>query len=131
MAYIQSFEIGTTYGGRVNVESLSTTPNMGPRSKFLAYSESVMMASGVSVGRGAPSAIWTWGFIPNDMHTALRAICAGASVAVIIRTLQADYATYTYYSGIMTWPVLDSYEFRSGRRQDFEIVFEKLTVYTP
>ena len=56
---IMSFEIGTTTS-LTNVEALTTTPNMAPRSKFLAYAETAEMDSGVVVGRGSQMAIWTW-----------------------------------------------------------------------
>jgi hypothetical protein len=129
---IQSFEIGTTYAGRVNVETLSATPGYSPQSQFLPYQESVMTASGVSLGRGFPSAKWSWlGVIQPDMFAALRAICPGASASVIIRTLKDDYTTYAYYSGAMTWPALDSYDQLAGRRRTFEITFTKLVSFTP
>ena len=128
---INSFEIGTTYAGRVNVETLTTAQNMSPASTPFAYAESVQMASGVSVGRGHPSTKWSWGFLPADLFAALRVICPGASASVIIRTLAEDYTTYGYYSAIMQWPALDSYEFRAGKRQPFEITFTNLVSYTP
>lgn len=130
---VASFEIGTTYAGRVNVETLSTSKKcMAPASTLLAYAESVTMASGVSVGRGSPSVRWSWlGFLPADMFAALRVICPGASASVIIRTLKEDYTTYGYYSAIMTWPAFDSYDQLAGRRRTFEIVFSKLVIYVP
>ena len=128
---IASFEIGTTYVLRVNIETLSTTPAMFPASDPVPYQESVVMASGISVGRGQPSTTWSWGYIPADLFAALRVICPGASVAVIIRTLKEDYATYGYYSAIMTWPALDSYDQLAKRRRTFSVVFSKLAVYTP
>ncbi len=129
---IFSFEIGTTYAGRVNVETLTTTQNMAPKTKPLPlYAESIMMASGKSVGRGAIAAVWTWGFIPQDLFTALRVLCPGASAPMFIRTLGADYATYGYYTCQMTWPPLDSYEYRSGVYQPFELTFNRCLVYTP
>jgi len=131
MAYIQSFEIGAT-STLANVESLSSThPNMAPRSKFLAYAETAGMASGLAVGRGNISAIWQWGFIPADMFAALRVICPGASASVYIRTMLADYSTYGYYTAKMIWPALDSYEYRAGVYQPFELTFQRCTVFTP
>jgi hypothetical protein len=126
-----SFEIGTTYAGRVNVETLSASVNMAPRSLYKPYAESVVMASGKSVGRGSPSAIWSWGYVPADMFAALRILCPGASASMYIRTLIADYATYAYYTCIMTWPAIDSYEYRAGVYQPFSIEFSKLVSYTP
>ena len=129
---IHSFEIGTTYAGRVNVETLSTThPNMAPRSQFLAYAETATLSNTSKVGRGSPIAVWSWGFVPADMFAALRALCPGASAAMYIRTLQADYATYAYYTAIMQWPELDSYEYRAGIYQPFELRFASLASYTP
>jgi hypothetical protein len=131
MAYLYSYEIGTTYAGRANIESLSAVPLMATRSKFLAYAEPVQMASGVSVGRGFPIAIWQFAYIYLDFHAALRIICPGASKAVTIRTLKADYSTYGYYTGIMHWPALDTYEYKDKKYSTFELRFTHLVVYTP
>lgn len=128
---INSFEIGTTYGGRVNVETLTAQPNMSPRSKYFAYTETIQLGDGSFFGSGYPHAVWTWGFMRDDLYAALRVICPGASANVIIRTLKDDYTTYEYYNAIMTWPELDSYERYSGKRQEFELLFNYLTVYTP
>ena len=129
---IMSFEIGTTYAGRVNVETLTTTVNMAPKTDPLPlYAESIEMASGKSVGRGSITVKWTWGYIPQDLFTALRVICPGASAAIFIRTLLADYATYGYFTANMTWPALDSYDHRKDIYQPFELAFTRCVVYTP
>lgn len=136
---LQYFEIGATYAGRVNVENMtSIAPNMSPKARYDAYAESVPVGSGGRQSRGSPAIIWQWGFIYYDMFNALRAICPGASANVIIRSRlesgDADSAgAYSYYSAVMIWPELDSYEYIGGRGiyQPFEIRFEQVTAYTP
>jgi hypothetical protein len=127
---IDSFEIGTTYAGRVNVETLTTMPVMSPRSKFYDYSETVKISDGSVVSRGKPYATWEWGMMPEDLYEALRAICPGASASVVIRTLQDDYTTYAYYNATMIWPDLTDVEFVSGRYKTVIIRFENLTAYS-
>ena len=127
---IHNFEISATTAA-ANVETLTTTPNMAPKSEPLGYVDTVKMASGHSVDRGFPVAVWEWGFIPADLFNALRVICPGPSANVYIRTLSEDYSTYAYYTGIMNFPRKDTYEYRSGNRQPFRIEFTHLVSYTP
>lgn len=131
MAYIQTFEIGTSYGARVNVESLTTLPNMGPHSLFFPFGESVVTGSRARATRGAPYAIWDWGFVPVAMFNAFRVICPLGSAVVNIRTLQQDYSTYAYYDCLMIWPDLDSYEYKAQKYQTFSLRFDNLVLYTP
>jgi hypothetical protein len=129
---ILSFEIGTTYANRVNVETLTTVANMAPASEFYAYSESIPTGDGARTTRGKPYAIWKWaGFMPTALFTALRVYCPAGSASVYIRTLQADYTTYAYYTATMVWPELDSYEYRSGDYIGVIIRFDNLVLYTP
>jgi hypothetical protein len=129
---ISTFEIGTTYAGRANVETLTTQPVMFPRADFFAYSETVPMIDGGAAVRGWPYATWTWsGAMQADLYNALRAICPNGSASVIIRTTGADYATFGYYSAVMVWPALDSYEQREGAYIGLTIRFNKLVTYTP
>ena len=129
---IQSFEIGTTYAGRVNVETLTTTPNFAPASSFYAYGESNQTGARSYAIRGASYALWRWsGFMPIDLYNALRVICSGGSVSVVIRTLQADYATYAYYSATMIWPNLTEYEYLNGMYRGLVFKFDNLTSYVP
>jgi len=128
-----SFEIGTTYANRVNVETLTTAPNMGPASEFYDYSEVLPTGDGGRTSRGKPYAIWKWeGFMPTAMFNAFRTTyCTGASSSVVIRTLQDDYATYAYYTCTMIWPALDSYEHTAKGYKGVIIRFENLVLYTP
>jgi hypothetical protein len=129
---ILSFEIGTTYGNRVNVETLSTLPNMGPASEFYDYSEALPTGDGARTSRGKPYAIWKWeGHIDIALFNALRVYCPGASASVYIRTLQDDYSTYAYYTATMIWPELDSYTRDAKGYKGVIIRFENLVVYTP
>jgi hypothetical protein len=130
---ILSFEIGTTYANRVNVETLTTLPDMGPASEFYDYSESLPTGDGGRVTRGKPYAIWKWaGHMPTDLFNALRTTyCPGGSASVYIRTLKADYATYAYYTAKMIWPELDSYSRNAKGYTDVRIRFDNLVLYTP
>jgi hypothetical protein len=133
---ILSYEIGTTYAGRVNVESLSTVANMAPRSRFFAYSETIPTINSGATTRGWPFIEWEWaGFIYADMFNSLRTICPAGSVDVIIRSLAADYVTFTYYSAKMIWPALDTYEQITVKGslayQGFKLRFNRPVVYTP
>jgi len=128
---IYSYEIGTTYALRVNVETLSKRPNMSPTSKPPYYPDIVTMASGVIVSRGSLIIPWYFGFMPKDLFTALRVICPAQSKSVIIRSLSEDYTTYVYYSAIMQWPELQGIDYLSGRRQDLTLMFTRALVYTP
>ena len=133
---VYSYEIGTSYAGRVNVETLGAVPNMAPKAAFFASSESLPTLDGGAATRGAPFATWDWnGFIYADMFNALRTICPAGSVSVYIRTLSADYSTYAYYTAKMVWPALDSYEqiptAQGLAYRGFVLRFSNLVVYTP
>jgi hypothetical protein len=129
---ILSFEIGTTYANRVNVETLTTVANMGPASEFYAYSESIPTGDGARTTRGKPYAIWKWaGQMPTALFNALRVYCPAGSASVYIRTLQADYSTYAYYTATMVWPELDSYEHNAKGYTGVVIRFDNLVLYTP
>jgi len=128
---VMSYEIGTTYAGCVNVETLSKRPNMSPTSKPPFYPDIVTMASGVIVSRGFLQIPWYFGFMPKDMFTAFRVICPAQSKAVFIRSLSEDYTTYLYYTAIMQWPELQGIEYLAGKRQDLTILFAHALVYTP
>lgn len=134
---IQYFEIGTTYAGRVNVETLSTTPNMAPAARYFTYADVVPTGENGAYGRGSAIIEWHWdGFIPSDMFVALRAICTGASASVYIRSRTERGAPttstdYTYYTAKMIWPDEKSYEYRDGKYTGFILTFHNPVVYTP
>ena len=129
---ILSFEIGATYAGRVNVETLTTVPNMGPASEFYDYSETLPTGDGLQTSRGFPYAVWKWdGFMPTALFNALRGYCPGASATVIIRTLQDDYSTYAYYTAKMIWPELSSYQRNAKGYTSVIIRFNNLVAYSP
>jgi hypothetical protein len=131
---ISTFEIGTTYAGRVNVETLtSVAPDMFPIARLVPYQETLRTLDLSDTTRGAPFITWSFGYIYTDMFNALRVICPGASANVIIRSTAEDNTTFGYYSAIMRWPEPDSYEYKGGRGiwQPFNIRFDGVTTYTP
>lgn len=133
---VHNYEIGATYAGRVNVETLTTQKeNMAPKSRYFPYAETVQTGARTAVSRGGPFVTWSWGFLYADMYNALRLICPGASASVIIRTLGEDGQTYGYYSADMIWPAPDAFEWvaltKGQGYRPFELRFENITVYTP
>jgi hypothetical protein len=134
---VQFFEIGTSYATRVNVETLTNqAPNMSPAVLYMAYREALPVGDNGRKAIGAPYFVWSWGFIYADMFTALRVICPGASANVYIRTRlesgdEDNSGVYAYYQAKMVWPELDSYEYRAGAYQPFQLLFTNLVAYTP
>jgi hypothetical protein len=132
----QYFMIGTTHAGLTNVESLTSLANMAPAVEYRAYQETEILANLSRRGVGFAAFVWTWGFVPTDLFNALRALCPGASAAMYIRTRieSADEVTaggYLYYTATMIWPDLDSYQYRAGSYQTFQLLFVNPLVYTP
>ena len=132
-----TYEIGLTYAGRVNVETLtSKKAAMAPRAEFVPYAESLQTLDRSFISRGAPYILWNWdGFIYADLFNGLRTICPGASVNVIIRSIAEDYATFGYYSAIMAWPQPRSYEQITTSKglgyRNFALPFYNPITYTP
>ena len=130
---VLSYKIGTTYGGMVNVETLSTTkPNMAPRSQYYAYAETIQTGARSYTTRGNPFTTWYWGFMPKEMFNSLRTLCPGASAAIYIDTLKEDRTTYEHYTAIMVWPDPNELEFNfKDEAVNITIKFINLAVYTP
>lgn len=124
---VYEFEIGSSYGAMVNVESL-TTPLVAPRSTFAAYSQDVELASGGARGAGWPLATWAWNFMSQAQRDQLKTFCVGKSAEVYIKTLQDDGA-YQVYTGVMVWP--SSEQVQAGRVLDLTVEFRGLVEYTP
>lgn len=133
---IQNFEIGLTYAGLVNVETLAAVPNMAPASRHLDYSETAQTLDGGAFARGSAQIVWTWGNMYEDMYTALRAICPAGSVSVFIRSrpesgAESTTTDYKYYQAKMIWPELESLEWKTKMYQPFELKFNHVVEYTP
>lgn len=133
---VQNYEIGATYAGRVNVETLTAQKdNMAPKSRYYPYGETVQTGARTAVTRGAPYITWSWGFLYADMFDALRAICPGGSASVVIRSLSEDGQTYAYYTADMIWPGPDAYEWvtlaKGPGYRPFELRFDNVVEYTP
>jgi len=65
---VQNFEIGLTYAGRVNVETLTTVPNMAPASFHFAYAETTPTGDNGAFALGSPRIEWRWaGTMPAAM----------------------------------------------------------------
>lgn len=133
---VQHFAIGTSSGALVNVEAMtSAAANMSPKAEYRAYRESVVSGDNGRVGLGSPIIIWEFGYIYSDMFSSFRALCPGAASDVVIRTRaeNADPTSsgqYVTYAAKMIWPELDSYEYRAGKYQPFQLVFQNPVVMT-
>ena len=133
----QYFSIGTSHGGLTNVESLtSVQPNMAPAVEYRAYQETEILANLSRRGVGFAAFIWTWGYIYSDMFDALRVLISGASASLYFRTRKENQdevtaGNYLYYTGTAVWPDLDSYQYKAGIYQPFQILLVNPLVYTP
>ena len=124
--------VAVAYTGAVltNVESLVTTGNLAvaelaPKSTFIEHSEMVALGNGEVRGAGFKAATWRFGFLSRSQRNKLRVLCTTASNAVYIRTRENDTSdAYTYYSGVMVWPVEEK---DHGTRLDFTLAFKSLT----
>jgi hypothetical protein len=137
MTPVQHFAIGTSYAGLVNVESLTTqAANMSPRVEYRAYREAVVTGDNGRKAIGAPIIVWNFGYIYSDALSSLRTLCPGAASSVVIRTRTEDAnpassGQYVCYEATMIWPELDSYQYRAGTYQPFQLLFQNPVVYTP
>ena len=129
---IQSFEICVTGGTLTNVETLTTRPGYGPRSKYEPYTDVTDTSAGTALGVGTPVLKWEWsGSAPADLVAALRVIIPDASAAVDIRTITTDYTTPTYatYRATAKWPKPFESEYYAGGYTGLVIEFVNLVAY--
>lgn len=124
---LYSYEIGTTYGGMTNVESL-TTALPAPRSTIQEFSQSVELASAGVRGAGWPVATWTWDILEQDQWDQIRTFCSGQSADVYIKTRKQD-GTYQVYTATMVRP--GQVRKDSGRVLDLVVEFRNLVEYSP
>jgi hypothetical protein len=102
MAPLSEFKIGTTLVGLTNIESL-TVPLPVPRAPYKPYAKTVTSSSGVTVGKGFPSVIWTFSRLTPVQREQLRTFCTGSSAVVYIRTMINDADAYANYQAVMHW----------------------------
>jgi hypothetical protein len=124
---LYEYEIGATYGGMANVESL-TTPLPAPRHTFNEFSQSVELASGGVRGAGWPVATWSWDVLDQDQWDQLIAFCSGQSADVYIQTRKRD-GSYQVYTATMVRPGQVSKD--CGRVLGLAIEFRNLVEYSP
>ncbi len=126
---LYEYQIGTTMGGLVNIESLPTPlPNM--KSYYKQFSELVTLANGASFGRGFASAEWRWNLLTRPQRDQLRTFCPGTSAAVYIRTRSNDNEDeYKYFQAIMHFPIEEEKD--TTVRMDVTIVFTHLIEQIP
>lgn len=126
---IYSYEIGASYVGMTNLESL-TTPLPAPKSTFRPYSQYIRLGDGTVRGSGWAEATWRWGFLTRAQRNQLRTFCTGASANVYIKTRKNDSSdAYQVYMAIMIWP--EEEEKSLGKRIGLEIRFTNLVEYSP
>lgn len=124
---LYEYEIGTTYGGMANVESL-TTPLSAPRATAPDYSQPIELASGGVRGGGWLTATWSWDVLTQDEYDQMRSFCSGKSASVYIKTRKDDY-TYQVYTAEMVWP--EQPQRVAGRVLDFVLRFRQMVEYSP
>lgn len=132
MGTIASYEIGTSLGGMVNIESL-TTPVRPPKYNYQPYSKPIPLGSGGVRGGGWPLAEWHWDMISAAERDQLRAFCPTASAVVYIKTRVNSNSTspaavdqYKIFKAVMVWPNPEGEREAGGRRRDFTIKFQAL-----
>lgn len=117
-------EIGTTYGGMTNIESLTVPlPNM--QSFYKPYAQVTDLGSGETKGLGSPQTEWKWNLLTRAQRDQLRQFCTGSSATVYIRTRINDNTDeYLDFRAIMIWPLEE--ERFARKRMDFTIVFKHM-----
>jgi len=116
------FKIGTTEGGMVNIESL-TTPLEIPKSEYLPYARIVNLGNGGKRGVGFPMAIWTFPLLTLEQRDQLKSFCTNASAEVFIRT-KLNNDTYANFSATMIW--VENEPRWYGVKQNYSITFRNL-----
>lgn len=119
------FEIGTTFGGMTNVESL-TTPLPAPKSNYLPYARVHNRGDGGTRGVGFPIATWTFPILSAEQYNQLKSFCSGSSADVYIRT-KLDDDTYADFQAKMLWPN-EPQDRWFGERKNFVITFRNLVL---
>lgn len=124
MANLYSFEIGTTLGGMVNVETLDSGNLPAPKATYKPYSELIPLGNGSVRGTGYPTIVWKWGILSRSARDALRTYCPGSSALVYIKSQAIDSAdAYVTYLAWMVWP--EEEDRQASRRVEFSIEFRK------
>lgn len=126
------FEIGLTYGGMVNVETLADAYPleerlMPPRATPVMASNPIELASGHVRAAGWLRCTWSWDFLTQNQYDVLRVFCTNKSGDVFIKTRDED-GDFTEYTAIMVWPENPIREF--GAYSDMTFEFRALEVYT-
>lgn len=124
---LESFEIGTTYGGMANVESLAT-PLYPPLSTWDDGPFPIELASGGVRSGGWTFVTWHWDFLTQDQWTQLQTFCSGRSADVYIKTKKDD-ETYQVYTAIMVRP--SGPKRRSSKVLDITVEFRNCVEYSP
>lgn len=100
--------IGATLGTLTALNLLSVPlpePEVPP---FMDYSDERMMASGLSVGKGAPNTVWIFPLFETVApRNQLKVFCPGKSARVYIRTRKSN-GNYGTFFCIMHWPISEN-----------------------
>lgn len=124
MANLYSYEIGTTAGNMVNVETLANGTMPAPKATWRPYTELRTLGNLDVRGVGYPVVTWTWGILTRAQRDALRTYCTGASAAVYIKTQGIDNSdAYLTVTAFMVWPEEEQRD--ATRRKEFSIEFRK------
>ena len=122
------YMLGTSYGGLVNLESM-TVPVFAPKHSPIVYSKPVNLGDASVRGLGWLTTSWHWDFLSQAQYTQLKGLCSDLSAQVYIKT-KNNAGSYSYYTCTMLWPTKEP-EREAGRILDMTITFRNMVVYTP
>lgn len=122
------YQIGTTYGGMVNVESLPT-PVFAPKRDPMKYTKPMPLGDTNVRALGWLTTGWHWDFMTQAQYTQIKTFCPGLSAQVYIKT-KDNSGAYKIYTATMLWPTQEPERDR-GRVMDITITFIALVEYIP
>lgn len=120
MAAPTSYEIGATL---LTMQTLNALGVVAPKSDFSDYTDTIVLASGLTRGIGYPSAEWAYGFLTSSQYDVYKSFCSGVGASVYI-AMPDNSRVYKRYSANMTLPT--RYTIRSGDYIDVVIRFTHL-----
>ena len=118
------YAIGATYE---SMQYLFQLRIKSPLAEFKPFSRAITNGSLSVVGQGFPTALWVWGVIGATERNTLKALCAGLSSQVWMRTYNDSIATPAWetYRARMLWTP-EAEDRQNASRLKFTITFRLL-----